>query len=420
VSRRRGLALAALALAAAVALGLWLAREDADAASAPAVAAAAAPPPPPVAAAAPATGAPASRPLPPLDSLPEPVRRLLEATPYPPTSGRLLPGQEELLHPNGRYETHRPIPDTLSHDPTQVVTWRFSADRWAYTGPDVVHAFLEVRRGGKAIEVDLASATAVREGSAGPEGARVPLHFRRDGRDLVADVPLHPFADHHGAIVFEVRFEYERGRFHEDALRLFYTPANRIPAEITGAARDSVREGSLVVPLGVDVGQAGFYRFDANVYGPDGQPVAFTSWKGELESGVREIPLEVYGKVLRDAGVPGPYTISEIRGYRFLDGQYPDREHLLDLPGQLTTESYPLGVFTDVRHDSPHELALAAMLLDDLAKGIGVAPPPIAGGGAAPAAALAAEPPRPPDDDAEVALPRPEPGPAARRVPMPR
>jgi hypothetical protein len=404
VGRRRGLALAALALAAALSLGVWLSRPRAAAAPEPASVAAAPPAAPVGAAGAAAPSGGGGGRLPPFEDLPEPVRRLLEATPYPPTSGRLLPSQEDLLHPNRRYETHRPIPDTLSHDPAQVVTWRFSADRWAYTGPDVVRAFLEVRRGGEPVEVELVSATAVREGAAGPEGARERLDFRRDGADLVADLPLHRFADHHGSIVLEVRFEYARGRFHDDALRLFYTPADRIPARITGAARDSLEDGSLVVPLGVEVAQAGFYRFDANVYGPDGEPVAYAAWKGELAPGAQEIDLEVYGKVLRDAGVPGPYSVEQIRGYRFLDGQWPDRENLLDLPGALTTGSYPLDAFTDARHDSEHELALAGMLLEDVANGIGVAPPPMADGTTPDGAAQAAAP-RPPDDDAEVKLP---------------
>jgi len=392
VTRRRGLALAALVLAAALALGAWLARPRASVARAPAAAAAAAQ----ATAASPELAAAAwGASLPPLDALPEPVRRLLEATPYPPSSGRLHPGQDDLLHPNRRYETHRPIPDTLSHDPAQVVTWRFSADRWAYTGAEVVHAFLEVRRGREPIEVEVASASAVREGRAGAEGPRERLDFRREGRDLVADLPLHLFADHLGSILLEVRFEYAPGRFHADELRVFHTPADRIPARITGEARDFVREGSLVVELGVEIDRPGFYRFDANVYGPGGEPVAYAAWKGDLEPGAQAIPLEVYGKVLRDAGVPGPYTVEQVRGYRFLDGQYPDRENLHDLPGAHTTRSYALGSFTDLRHDSPEELALAGMLLEDLANGIGVMPPPVADGstpeGALEAAAPAAE-----------------------------
>jgi hypothetical protein len=88
----------------------------------------------------------------------------------------------------------------------------------------------------------------------------------------------------------------------------------------------------------------------------------------------------------------------EIRGYRFLDGHYPDRELLVDLPQRLTTAGHPLDAFTDARHDSPHELELAAMLLEDLERGIGVAPPPAPGVDDSGA-------PRPPDDDAELPAP---------------
>jgi hypothetical protein len=378
---RRALALSALGVL--LVLGVWLVRRGAGPATTPAAAAAAAPPATLQEAAVAAAAADA---LPPLEELPEPVRRLLESTPYPDTSGRLHAGQEDLLQPNRRYERHRPIPDTLSHDPAQVVTWRFTSDRYAYTGADAdaAHVSLEVRRGGEPLEVELHEATAVREGRAGAEGERERIDFRRDGRDLVSDLPLHLFADHHGVILLEVRFEYERGRFHEDELRIFHTPPDRVPAELAPVARDFVQDGSLVVAVDVDVERAGFYRFDANVYGAGGEPVAYTHWKGDLQPGGQTIPLRVYGKVLHDAGVPPPYTVTQIRGYQFIDGGYPDRAHLLDLPTRHTTASYSLGSFTTVRHDSPQEIRLANMLLQDIASGIGVAPPPAASGPPAP------------------------------------
>jgi hypothetical protein len=338
------------------------------------------------------------------------VRRFLEATPYPATSGRLTRDHEDLLHPNRRHERPRPIPDTVGHDPAQVVTWLFSADRWSYTGPAVVHSWLEVRQGGRSLDVEIESASAVREGRGGAEGARVPLDFRREGERFEADLPLHLFADHHGSILLELRFEYAPGKLHEDALRIFHTPADRIPAELTGRTRDFVRDESLVVAVDVDVAREGFYRFDANLYGPDGEPVAFAAWKGELSPGLQSVDLEVYGKVLRDAGVPGPYTVEQIRGYQFLDGQYPDYAYLSDLPSSHETAPYPLDPFTDQIYVDAHRAQLAELLAADLAAGVFAGEPPVAGGEAPPGV-------RPPDDDAEVpgledaaAEPAPRPG----------
>jgi hypothetical protein len=375
--RRRALALAALG--ALLVLGVWLARRGAGAAPSGAGVAAA-----PAAMQEAAVALAVADALPPLEELPEPVRRLLEATPYPDTSGRLHAGQQDLLEPNRRYERHRPIPDTLSHDPAQVVTWRFTSDRYAYTNADAAHVSLQVRRGGEPIEVELHEATAVREGRAGAEGERERVDFRRDGQELVSDLPLQLFADHHGVILLKVRFEYERGRFHEDELRIFHTPPDRVPAELSPVARDFVEDGSLVVEVDVDVDRAGFYRIDANVFGAGGEPVAFTFWKGDLESGRQQVPLQIYGKVLHDAGIPPPYTVAQIRGYQFIDGGYPDRAHLPDLPVRHTTASYSLGSFTTLRHDSPQEVRLANMLRQDIASGIGVTPPPSASGPPAP------------------------------------
>jgi hypothetical protein len=327
----------------------------------------------------------------PFADLPEPIRRFLEATPYPPTSGRLTAAHEDLLRPNARYERHRPIPDTLNDDPARIVSWLFTADRWAYVGPDTVHAWLEVKRGQTPIEVEITSATATREGASGPVGTPEPLAFTREGDRLAADLPLARFADHFGPIVLAVRFEYEPGRFHEDQLRIQSTPLSHVPGAVA-EMEDRVSNGNLVLDVGADLRVGGFYRFDANVYDANGNPVAFATWKGELAAGQQSIPLEVWGKVLRDAGVPGPYTIGEIRGYRFLDGQYPDRETLPSVDATHTTSAWPLEVFRDAEHVSEHELHVAELMLDDLEAGRALVVPPVAADTVAP---------RAPDDDVE-------------------
>jgi len=384
-------ALALLALVTGA--GLWLSRADAargPQAPAPAVAAA-----PPAAAAPPGAAARKPRPSSGPDELPEPIRRFLEATPYPPSSGRLTPAHEDLLFPNRRYERLRPIPDTIGNEPGEQVSWLFTADHWAYVGPAMVHAWLEVRRGDEPLPVEVVAASAVREGREGPLGEPVPLDFARDGDRLVADLPLHRFADHHGAIVLTVRFAWAPGREHEDALRIFSTPSDRVPGRFA-RIHDALHDGSLRIGVDVDLEQAGFYRFDANVYGPDGEPVAFASFKGELVPGGQTVPLDVYGKVLRDAGVPGPYTIGEVRGYRFLDGLFPDREQLADLPTRATTAAYPLEAFTDAPHVSAHELHMVELMREDLARGIPLLVPPLPGEAeAAPPADGAAAAPAP-------------------------
>jgi hypothetical protein len=326
-----------------------------------------------------------ARPAPDLDELPEPIRRFLEATPYPPTSGRLTRDHVDLLYPNRRHERPRPIPDTIGAEPHEQVTWLFTADRWAYVGPETVHTWLEVRQGGAPVPIEIVAASAVREGRGGPVGDPVALHFSAEGDRLVAELPLHLFADHHGALVLSVAFEWAPGRVHEDALRIFSTPADHIPGRLS-RIRTGLHEGNLRIGVDVDLDRAGFYRVDANVYGADGEPVAFALFKGELEPGPQTVPLDVYGLVLHDAGVPGPYTVTDVRGYHFLDGQYPDREDLPSLPAQATTAAYPLDAFTDAPHVSAHELHMVDLMLEDLARGLPLAVPALPGESAPPAA----------------------------------
>jgi hypothetical protein len=350
-------------LLALVALVWWLTR-DAPAADPPVAAA-----PPPDLAAAPAPPAPE---LPPEEELPEPIRRYLEATPYPSTSGRLTSAHDDLLHPNERYERPRPIPETLGGDPGAVAFTLFTADRYFYQGDEVVHAWLEARRGGAPLLVRMLRASARAEGDAGPVGPAVALDFRWESDRLVTELPLSRFAEHHGPILLEVVYEWAPGATQEESLRLFHTPASRIPARFTDDFRESVSDGSLRLEVGIDVELPGFYRVDANLYDAAGRPVAFAVFKGELERGDASVPLEVYGKVLRDAGAPGPWTLRQVRGYRFLDGSFPDREIVPEHPGSWQTDAYSLDGFLDAPHVSDHERHVVQLMLDDLARGISV------------------------------------------------
>ena len=337
---------------------------------------------PPVAAAPPPDVAevpPPAPELPPEEELPAPIRRYLEATPYPGTSGRLTAAHDDLLHPNQRYERPRPIPETLGGDPGAVAFTLFTADRYFYQGDEVVHAWLEARRGGAPLLPRMLRASARAEGDAGPVGPALALDFRWESDRLVADLALSRFADHHGPIVLEVLYEWAPGATQEESLRLFHTPTARIPARFTDDFQDSLSDGSLLLEVGIEVELPGFYRVDANLYDAAGRPVAFVVFKGELDRADRAVPLEVYGKVLRDADAPGPWTLTQVRGYRFLDGGFPDREIVPEHPGSFETDEYALDGFLDAPHVSDHARHVVALMLDDLARVISVdfpAPPP--------------------------------------------
>lgn len=389
--------LAAGVIAAAAAL-LWMGAggevTSSPGPAAPILHPAAMPPTPPPPAAG-AEAPPRARPLVPApEELPEPIRRYLEAHPYPPTSGRLTRAHEDLLAPNRRHERFRPIPDSLDHDPDAIVEALFTADRFYYTGSEVVHASLRVRRAGEPVEVEVLEAEALAEGRSGPEGPSAPLHFRPAGDGLVAELDLSRFGDHFGPVLLRVRFDYGGKAPAGESLRIYTTPRTRIPAELTGEVGSRVVDGNLLLEAGVVVRTEGFYRFDANLYDARGEPVAFATFKGHLPRGPGVVPLEIYGKVLRDAGRPGPYTVAQLRGYRFLDGSWPDRERLPDHPGTWVTEAFPLEAFRDEPHMDEHKARMVALMLEDVARGIALDVPPLPAPGETPG-------PKPPDDDLE-------------------
>jgi hypothetical protein len=124
----------------------------------------------------------------------------------------------------------------------------------------------------------------------------------------------------------------------------------------------------------------GFYRFDANAFDAQGRPVAFASFKGELAKADRWVPFEFFGKALRDAGAEGPFTIRHVRGYRFLDGEFPDRERLRDQALVWTTAPYSAAAFSEEPYTSEHQEHMVELMLEDVAAGRSLDLPPLAGG----------------------------------------
>ena len=88
------------------------------------------------------------------------------------------------------------------------------------------------------------------------------------------------------------------------------------------------------------------------------------------------MPIDFFGRLLRDIGASGPYQVGEIRGYRFMDGEYPDRERVA-ASGRFPTNDYALDAFTDEFMDA-HKTHMIDLLMEDVARGIAIEAPPIA------------------------------------------
>lgn len=296
--------------------------------------------------------------------LPPQIRRFLANNVYPPTSGPLTAEATDLLHPNQRYEKPRPI------DEAGKVTSLFTADRYYYTGDEAAVVWLDVRDGDLPAAVAIHEATARAEDRNGPSGDPVDLKLRSDGGRWGSVLDLaQVFPDHHGTILLEVAFAVEGGDIQREAIRIFSTPVDLIPAQLSGEFRDAVQDGSLLVEVGVDVREPGFFRFDANLYDRNGKPVAFSVFKGDLTPGENWVPFEFFGKILRDQEAMGPYSIEQVRGYRFLEGQTPDQERLADERVTHRTSPYDAFAFSDAVYTSAHKEQMIRLMLDDIDAG---------------------------------------------------
>ena len=323
---------------------------------------------------------PGPKPIPPEEDLPEPVRTYLEQTVYPPDSGR-LDHAGDILESNARFERFKRVPGSHGSDPD--ITFLWTADAFRYTSDETIEARFEAKQGELPASIRNLEAWAQPEGRDGAIGSPFALTFQRDGESRVAKLDLSKkLAEHHGFVVLGVRYTVADVAEQHEQIRVFVTPADAIPAAFTGNFRDEVRDGSLVVEVGVEVYEAGFYRFDANLYGPGGEPVAWAAFKGELSRSDGIVPLRFFGRVLHDLGFGGPYQLRQLRGYLFRDGEFPDRIHLRDYLQPHTTRELALTDFSESEWDGEHRRRMVELMLEDEAAGIPVDVPLLATEGA--------------------------------------
>jgi hypothetical protein len=378
--------LAIVLAAVVIVVLLWPRRDDG-----PPPSRASAPEAPPVAAAPPAmtVANPPSGGAPPPAPPPDPVAAYRERTRYAPGTGRLHAGAVDLLEPNRRYENPRPIQASLGR-PEGEVTYLLDVERFYYTTDEVATIALRVRQGERVVPVSIRRGVAIAEDFAGQgdEEADVQeerLRFAMQDGDPTAELDLaRVFPEHHGPVRIVTEFEWEPGELQETSLRIFTTPEGRIPAAFTERDVDYVEDGSLVVEVGLDVFEPGFYRIDANLFGPDGAPLAFGSFTGDLARGEQRAKVRFFGLVLHDQAASGPYEVRNLRGYLFREAAYPDKLQMRDALHTHWTRAYELARFSDEEYTSEHKANMLRMLEADVAAGIAIVAPETPTGSAAP------------------------------------
>jgi hypothetical protein len=286
---------------------------------------------------------------------------------YPPTSHPLTRDHDDLLHPNRRHETERPMDDDAD------TKFLFTADRYFVIGDETLAAKLEVNKFGVPVPVQITAAYAVVLDPSRPNAVaeQLPIAFTGAGAawSSVFTPTMLGQLQRQTTIGMYVEFETATARQHAH-FDFQYTPAGGIPARFTGVFHDEIVGGSLVVHASVNVARAGRYLIDCNIYDDNGEPVGWSRFKGELAAGDATADLSFFGKVITDANASGPFHIGELRGARFDPGNEPDLEQMPSFTGTYATDAYPTTAFSTADYDSPQKQQMIQLLSQEQARGV--------------------------------------------------
>ncbi|HEY5947529.1 MAG TPA: choice-of-anchor X domain-containing protein [Kofleriaceae bacterium] len=241
---------------------------------------------------------------------------------YPPSSHRWTEANAGERQPWNR---PFPVEQLLDDRPGQETMFRFAGDRHHVEFGEALTSTIEVApasRRGERMPVTIH--TAIVE-AAGVGRTGIALTYRDDGEggDAIAGDRIYTNrfvpSEHSSLSVarhVRVQVELEAGGVARLAhLDFSYTP--RPLLELTGVTT-AARDGGLAISLAIEVFEPGAYRFDADVLAADGttQIGWITEPWQELAGGRARVDLALFGKVLRDRGIAGPYVIANLRAER--------------------------------------------------------------------------------------------------------
>ena len=135
------------------------------------------------------------------------------------------------------------------------------------------------------------------------------------------------------------------------AFDVVYSP--QVPATWAGPVRDTLQDGSLDFVLAVDVAQPGRYVVTGRVDDANGKPLALVTFNSELGAGAQQVPLQVYGRLVRDQKPAFPLVLHDVEGFLLRPDAYPDRALMPARDGPVaTSRKYSLAQFTDATWSS--------------------------------------------------------------------
>ena len=276
----------------------------------------------------------------------------LEATRYPPTS---RPIRE---HPDLRAPHHvEPVSLPLARKDRVLTDARVSLrqDRFYLVGDESVAMEIVCSNSDGTVPCEVTSARTTvppseAKGAVPPE---VDVPFA-SGLEGVATATFQPSKQgdngYHGTVrvAVELRIRTESGSASFD---IQYTPES--PAAFNGKAREALSGGSLDFFVEMDVAKQGRYVLSGRVDDKSGQTFAYVTFNDELSVGHHEVPLRVFGKLVRDEAAQSPFRLHDVEGYLLKENTFPDREPMAALEGTvLTSRTYNLRDFSDATWDS--------------------------------------------------------------------
>jgi hypothetical protein len=284
---------------------------------------------------------------------------------YPPSSRPLRETDRSLIDWNARYEMPRPV---LGDPQLRVL---FTADRALVIGEEPLNLrFVAYGAELSGLEV---SAAPINNSVAPISVAMQPKHGEFVGQFAPAALAL--TSPNH--VRFTARYKTSTGVTDDVLIHAEVHPSATLPAAFTGRFREQVEAGSLAIYAEVNVAREGYYLVDANLYS-NASPVAWTRFKGTLPSGLTEVRLAFFGKVLRDhaAADPssrtlGPYELGQLRGALLAPESDPELLRLAPAEAPFTTKSYELDELSDAAFDSSFKQAKLAKLRELALNGTG-------------------------------------------------
>jgi hypothetical protein len=276
-----------------------------------------------------------------------------DSSKYPPDS-RPMAQNPDQVYPNLPVAQALPVNDQGHGDASNIRLLTSQSRVYLAAGEAVAFSLRAVDAGGNTVPLVVTRAVAhgVTFGNARP-APQVPLAFVDDGNGaLVAS--LNPaqtgLAGFHGAIDADVLVNAS-GRNGAVQFEVINSP--EAPAAWTGQVREAKENGSLVFYLKADVRTPGRYVVTGRIDDARGLPFALATFNDLLGPGVHEVPLVVFGKLMRDVTPALPLTLRDVDGYLLRENADPDRALMARLEGTVyISKQYPLDSFSDAEWQS--------------------------------------------------------------------